>query len=57
MIDPSSLPGDLSGLHLRISYDDELWVIPQADTLERWNVAALHRRSTCAAVHELANYR
>ncbi|MFC8144437.1 hypothetical protein ACFUKV_22320 [Streptomyces paradoxus] len=25
MIDPSSLPGDFSELHLRISYDDELW--------------------------------
>ncbi|MBU5946421.1 hypothetical protein ACH4FA_01880 [Streptomyces sp. NPDC017966] len=45
MIEPSSsLPGDPSELHLRISYDDELWDTPQADTLERWNVAVLHRR-------------
>ncbi|MFJ9085823.1 hypothetical protein ACIRL3_25715 [Streptomyces sp. NPDC102384] len=43
---PSSLPGDPSELHLRISYDDELWDTPQADTLERWNVAVLHRRRT-----------
>ncbi|MEU0248376.1 hypothetical protein ABZ192_29450 [Streptomyces sp. NPDC006235] len=49
MIDPSSLPGDPSELHLRISYDDELWDTPQADTLERWNVAVLHRRSARAA--------
>ncbi|QUW78514.1 hypothetical protein SMIR_04670 [Streptomyces mirabilis] len=53
MIDPSSLPGDPSELHLRISYDDELWDTPQADTLERWNVAVLHRRRTRAAGHEL----
>ncbi|MFD3580919.1 hypothetical protein [Streptomyces sp. NPDC058683] len=46
MIEPSSLPGDRSELHLRISYDDELWDTPQADTLERWNVAVLHRRRT-----------
>ncbi|MFF7643006.1 hypothetical protein [Streptomyces canus] len=46
MIEPSSLPGDSSELHLRISYDDELWDTPQADTLERWNVAVLHRRRT-----------
>ncbi|MER5442587.1 hypothetical protein [Streptomyces sp. NPDC002790] len=38
------LPGDPSDLHLRISYDDDLWDTPQADTLERWNVAVLHRR-------------
>lgn len=38
------LPGDPSDLHLRISYDDELWDTPQADTLERWSVAVLHRR-------------
>jgi GNAT superfamily N-acetyltransferase len=37
-------PGDPSDLHLRISYDDGLWDTPQADTLERWNVAVLHRR-------------
>ncbi|MFF7050145.1 hypothetical protein ACFY94_17470 [Streptomyces griseorubiginosus] len=53
MIDPSSLPGDPSELHLRIYYDDELWDTPQADTLERWNVAVLHRRRTRAAEHEL----
>ncbi|PNG22144.1 hypothetical protein [Streptomyces cahuitamycinicus] len=57
MIGPSSLPGDPFELHLRISYDDELWDTPQADTLERWNVAGLHRRRTRAAGHELANYR
>ncbi|MEV6535176.1 hypothetical protein AB0M86_37280 [Streptomyces sp. NPDC051639] len=53
MIDPSSLPGDPSELPLRISYDDELWDTPQADTLERWNVAVLHRRRTRAPGHEL----
>ncbi|MFK0156472.1 hypothetical protein ACIQVK_30925 [Streptomyces sp. NPDC090493] len=52
MIDPSSLPGDPSELHLRISYDDELWDTPQADTLERWNVAVLHRRRTHTAGRE-----
>ncbi|MEU9155062.1 hypothetical protein AB0D59_32025 [Streptomyces sp. NPDC048417] len=52
MIDPSSLPGDPSELHLRISYDDELRDTPQADTLERWNVAILHRRRTRAAERE-----
>ncbi|MFI7102790.1 hypothetical protein ACIBK8_25925 [Streptomyces sp. NPDC050161] len=46
MIEPSSLPGDPSELHLRISHDDELRDTPQADTLERWNVAVLHRRRT-----------
>ncbi|MFJ1652649.1 hypothetical protein ACIOC2_14780 [Streptomyces sp. NPDC088337] len=55
MIDPSSLPGDPSELHLRISYDDELWDTPQADTLERWNVTVLHRRRTRAAGHELVS--
>ncbi|MFG2924266.1 hypothetical protein ACGFYA_22525 [Streptomyces sp. NPDC048305] len=38
------LPGDPSDLYLRISYDDELWDTPQADTLERWNVTVFHRR-------------
>ncbi|MGW2858296.1 hypothetical protein [Streptomyces sp. NPDC001205] len=42
------LPGNPSDLHLRISYDDELWDTPQADTLERWSVTVLHRRR----VHE-----
>ncbi|AVH55639.1 MULTISPECIES: hypothetical protein [Streptomyces] len=46
MIESSSLPGDPTELHLRISFDDELWDTPQADTLERWNVAILHRRRT-----------
>ncbi|MDI3423393.1 hypothetical protein [Streptomyces luteolus] len=46
MNEPSSLPGDPTELHLRISYDDELWDTPRADTLERWNVAVLHRRRT-----------
>lgn len=55
MIDPSSLPGDPSELHLRISYDDELRDTPQADTLERWNVAVLHRRHARAVGHELVS--
>ncbi|MGP9017603.1 hypothetical protein ACT1U9_04230 [Streptomyces sp. BR1] len=38
------LPGDPSDLRLRISYDDELWDTPQADTMERWSVTVLHRR-------------
>lgn len=46
VIESSSLPGDPTELHLRISFDDELWDTPQADTLERWNVAILHRRRT-----------
>ncbi|MDO0939142.1 hypothetical protein QQY66_48340 [Streptomyces sp. DG2A-72] len=46
MIESSALPGDPTELHLRISFDDELWGTPQADTLERWNVAILHRRRT-----------
>ncbi|NEB01928.1 hypothetical protein [Streptomyces sp. SID13726] len=46
MIESSSLPGDPTELHLRISFDDELWDTPQADTLERWDVAVLHRRRT-----------
>ncbi|MEU1528070.1 hypothetical protein [Streptomyces fagopyri] len=37
-------PGDPSDLYLRISYNDELWDTPQADTLERWSVSVLHRR-------------
>ncbi|MCX4405892.1 MULTISPECIES: hypothetical protein [unclassified Streptomyces] len=43
MIESPSLPGDPTELHLRISYDDELWDTPQADTLERWNVAVQPR--------------
>ncbi|MFK4222193.1 hypothetical protein [Streptomyces sp. NPDC019890] len=46
MIEPSSLPADPTELHLRISYVDELCDTPQADTLERWDVAILHRRRT-----------
>ncbi|MFG2349580.1 hypothetical protein [Streptomyces phaeochromogenes] len=46
MIEFSSLPGDPTELHPRISFDDEVWDTPQADTLERWNVAILHRRRT-----------
>lgn len=46
VIESKSLPGDPTELHLRISYDDELRDTPQADTLERWNVAVLHRRRT-----------
>lgn len=37
------LPGDPSELRLHISYDDELFDTPQADTLERWDVSILHR--------------
>ncbi|MFE0680580.1 hypothetical protein ACFW17_07220 [Streptomyces sp. NPDC058961] len=44
MIEPSRLPGDPSELHLRICHDDGLWDTGQADTLERWDVAILHRR-------------
>ncbi|MDO0909762.1 hypothetical protein QQM39_02455 [Streptomyces sp. DT2A-34] len=39
------LPGDPSDLYLRIYSDDELCDTPQADTLERWSVSVLHRRS------------
>ncbi|MER6367120.1 hypothetical protein ABT255_01865 [Streptomyces mirabilis] len=46
MIESPSLPSDPTELYLQISYDDELWDTPQADTLERWNVAVLHRRRT-----------
>ncbi|MFD6033642.1 hypothetical protein ACFWHF_03770 [Streptomyces griseoincarnatus] len=52
MIEPSPLPGDPSELHLSISYDDGLWDTPQADTLECWNVAILHRRRTHGGHHE-----
>ncbi|MER5443329.1 hypothetical protein [Streptomyces sp. NPDC002790] len=51
---PPPLPGDPSDLHLCISYDDDLWDTPQADTLERWNVAVLHRRSVHDDVQEPA---
>lgn len=44
MIESSSLPGDPTELHLRLSYDDELADTPQTDTLERWDVAILQRR-------------
>ncbi|MFD4178874.1 hypothetical protein [Streptomyces anulatus] len=40
----TQLPGDPSDLYLRISYDDDLFDTPQADTLERWRVAILHRQ-------------
>ncbi|MFD8810440.1 hypothetical protein ACFV23_02805 [Streptomyces sp. NPDC059627] len=46
MTEPRLLPGDPSELHLRICYADDLWDTPQADTLERWDVAILHRRRT-----------
>ncbi|MGW2917728.1 hypothetical protein ACWDBF_07670 [Streptomyces angustmyceticus] len=46
MIEPSTLPGDPTELHLRISYDDGLCDTPQTDTLERWDVSVLHRRRT-----------
>ena len=52
MTEPSPLPGDPSELHLRISYDDGLWDTPQADTLECWNVAVLHRRRAHGEHHE-----
>ncbi|MFD5108992.1 hypothetical protein [Streptomyces cinereoruber] len=42
MNEPSTLPGDPSELRLRISYFDDLGDTPQADTLERWDVAILH---------------
>lgn len=44
MSERPQLPGDPSDLCLRISYDDGLWDTPQADTLERWDVAIIHRR-------------
>ncbi|MER5561179.1 hypothetical protein ABT071_21500 [Streptomyces sp. NPDC002506] len=44
MIELNRLPGDPSELHLRICHDDGLWDTGQADTLERWDVAILHRR-------------
>ncbi|MER6465753.1 hypothetical protein ABT278_35535 [Streptomyces sp. NPDC001228] len=46
MIEPRLLPGDPSELHLRICYADGLWDTPQTDTLERWDVAILHRQLT-----------
>ncbi|AZS75704.1 hypothetical protein DDE74_36725 [Streptomyces lydicus] len=46
VIESCTLPGDPSELHLRISYDDGLCDTPQADTLERWDVAVLHRCRT-----------
>ncbi|MVO90260.1 hypothetical protein GPA10_37305 [Streptomyces sp. p1417] len=46
MTKPPALPGDPTELHLHISYNDELGDTPHADTLERWNVAVLHRRRT-----------
>ncbi|MGW7303947.1 hypothetical protein ACWGI1_00025 [Streptomyces sp. NPDC054835] len=42
---PSLLPGDPSELRLRISYTDELGDTPQADTLERWDVAILNEEA------------
>ncbi|MER7932979.1 MULTISPECIES: hypothetical protein [unclassified Streptomyces] len=48
MIEPRLLPGDPSELHLRICYADGLWDTPQTDTLERWDVAILHRQLTHA---------
>ncbi|MEU8784874.1 hypothetical protein [Streptomyces sp. NPDC048637] len=44
MIESCTLPGDPTELYLRISYDDGLCDTPQADTLERWDVAVLQRR-------------
>lgn len=52
VIEPSPLQGDPSELHLRISYDGRLWDTPQADTLECWNVAILHRRRAQGGHHE-----
>ncbi|MCZ1006811.1 hypothetical protein [Streptomyces lydicus] len=54
MIESSTLPGDPSELHLRISYDDGLWDTPQADTLERWDVSVLHRLRTHHGGEDLA---
>ncbi|MFG3384236.1 hypothetical protein [Streptomyces sp. NPDC047999] len=39
------LPRDPSGLRLRISYSDDLGDTPQADTLERWDIAILHEET------------
>ncbi|MEJ8652708.1 hypothetical protein WKI65_32750 [Streptomyces sp. MS1.AVA.3] len=46
MIEACRAPGDPTELRLRISYDDGLCDTPQTDTLERWDVAVLHRRRT-----------
>ncbi|MFD3332176.1 hypothetical protein ACFWV1_05905 [Streptomyces sp. NPDC058700] len=51
---PSLLPGDPSELRLRIAYTDELDDTPQADTLERCDVAILHEE---AQVGEMTFYR
>ncbi|MEU8522367.1 hypothetical protein [Streptomyces sp. NPDC048577] len=47
---PSLLPGDPSELRLRISYADELTDTPQADTMERWDVAVLHGEETAGSI-------
>ncbi|MER5813846.1 hypothetical protein [Streptomyces californicus] len=59
MIEPSLPPADPSGLYLRISYTDALSGLPDADTLERWEVAVLHARpgSDDAAVGAMVFYR
>lgn len=44
MIETSPLPGDPTELRLRVTYVDELCDTPDADTLERWDVAVVHRR-------------
>ncbi|MFG2836089.1 hypothetical protein ACGFZH_11585 [Streptomyces zaomyceticus] len=46
----SLLPGDPSELRLRLCYTDELADTPQADTLERWDVAVLHEEMNAGAI-------
>lgn len=47
---PSLLPGDPSELSLRLCYTDELTDSPQADTMERWDVAVLHEGTTAGSI-------
>lgn len=59
VIEPSLPPADPSGLYLRVSYTDALSGLPDADALERWEVAVLHARpgSDDAAVGAMVFYR
>ncbi|MEV7196318.1 hypothetical protein AB0N81_31640 [Streptomyces sp. NPDC093510] len=45
MIEPLPLPGDPTGLHLRINYTDMLSDTLDADTLEEWSVEILRPTS------------
>ncbi|WP_435059101.1 hypothetical protein [Streptomyces sp. bgisy060] len=47
---PSLPPDDPSELRLRISYTDELTDIPQADTMERWDVDVLHGERAAGSI-------